>query len=259
MSNPNKAEINKAYGEAVRKSVSNVINNTGYGMTGLNFNEVASTGTNINYVYSNKTISTGKDFKLMDVDTQPNRNYRHYDVDVVNDIESLYPKIINCSPQYLTVEMKKETVTAMNAMMKIKDVEIIIPNKVVKVTFNDNTFEKAICHKDDEFNLETAITVCIAKHLLGGSAKFNNIVSKALKLYNNKIKAEEKAKEEQARIEAKREKNHERLMKHIAKKEKEAREARINELAEAIVRAKELKNNVPETSRRCYPEPLNEE
>jgi len=65
------------------------------------------------------------------------------------------------------------------------------------------------------------------------------------KLYNNKIKAEEKAKEEEARIEAKRKKNHERLMKYIAKKEKEAREARINELAEAIVRAGEIKNNIP--------------
>lgn len=240
MSNPNKAEINKAYGEAVRKSVSNVINNTGYGMTGLNFNEVASTGTNVDHVYSNKTISTGKDFKLMDVGTQPNINHRHYDIDIFNDIESLYPKIISCSPQYLTVEMKKEMVIAMNAMMKIKDVEIVVPNKVVKVTFNDDTFEKAVCHEDDTFSLETAITICMTKHLLGGSGKFNNILAKGVKIVEDKVKTAEEAEKEKARIEAKRLKNHNKRVERRKKKEAEARKARIQETAEAIVLANEL-------------------
>lgn len=240
MSNPNKTEINKAYGEAVRKSVSNVINNTGYGMTGLNFNEVASTGTNVDHVYSNKTISTGKDFKLMDVGTQPNINHRHYDIDIFNDIESLYPKIISCSPQYLTVEMKKEMVIAMNAMMKIKDVEIVVPNKVVKVTFNDDTFEKAVCHEDDTFSLETAITICMTKHLLGGSGKFNNILAKGVKIVEDKVKAAEEAEKEKARIEAKRLKNHNKRVERRKKKEAEARKARIQETAEAIVLANEL-------------------
>lgn len=240
MSNPNKVEINRQYGEAVRKSVSNVINNTGYGMTGLNFNEVASTGTNVDHVYSNKTISTGKDFKLMDVGTQPNINHRHYDIDIFNDIESLYPKIISCSPQYLTVEMKKEMVIAMNAMMKIKDVEIVVPNKVVKVTFNDDTFEKAVCHEDDTFSLETAITICMTKHLLGGSGKFNNILAKGVKIVEDKVKAAEEAEKEKARIEAKRLKNHNKRVERRKKKEAEARKARIQETAEAIVLANEL-------------------
>lgn len=240
MSNPNKMEINKQYGEMVKNSVSNIIDNRAYGVTTSNFNEIASTGTNISHIYSNKTISTGNDFKLMNISTQPNRNYRHYDRDIFNDIESLYPKIINCSPQYLAVEMKKEMIVAMNAKMKIKDVEILVPNKVVKVTFNDDTFEKAVCHEDDAFSLETAITICMAKHLLGGSGKFNNILAKGVKVVEDKIKAEEEAKREQERIEAKRLKNHNKRIERRKRKEADARNARIQETAEAIKLAHEM-------------------
>lgn len=207
-----------------------LINATENSITGLNFNEVASTGTTINHVYSNKSISTGTDFKLMDVSTQPNRNYTYY------------PRIVDCSPQCLTVEMTKEMVIAMNAMMKIKDVEILIPNKVVRVTFNDGTFEKAICHEEDMFNLDTAIGVCIAKRLCGGSAKFNNLVNKGIKLYNAKLKAEEEVKLEQDRIEAKRKKYQEKKAKRLARKAEEERDARIKEQAEAIMLAHELMN-----------------
>ena len=121
-----------------------------------------------------------------------------------------------------------------NRSIKIKDIEILVPNKVVKVVFNDDSFEKAVCHEDDEFNLETAIIICLAKHLLGGSAKFNNIITKGIKLFNDKIKAEEEIKKEQERIEAKRKKKREKLIKRITKREQEARQARILELAEAI-------------------------
>lgn len=126
--------------------------------------------------------------------------------------------------------------------IKIKDVEILIPNKVVKVIFDDDSFEKAICHSEDEFNIETAITICIAKHLCGGSGKFNNLVNKGLKILNNKIKAEEEARLEQERIEAKRKRNHEKKIRLREKKENEARNARIQETAEAIKLAHDMIN-----------------
>ena len=240
MSNSNNTEISRQFGETVGKSVSNIINNMAYGMTGLNFNEVVSNGTGVSHLYTDKTISTGNDFKLMDVGTQPNKNYRYYDRDVFDDIESLYPKIINCSPQYLAVEITKEMILAMNAKMKIKDVEIVVPNKVVKVTFDDNTFEKAVCHEDDQFSLETAITICMTKHLLGGSGKFNNILAKGVKIVEDKVKAAEEAEKEKARIEAKRLKNHNKRVEKRKKKEADARKARIQETAEAIVLANEM-------------------
>ena len=217
MSNPNKTEINKVYEDMIRNPVANIINNVASVMTGLNFNEVASTGTAVSHIYSNKTITAGNDFKLVDVGTQP-----------------------NCGPQYLAVEMKKEMVTAMNAMMKIKDVEIVVPNKVVKVTFNDDTFEKAICHEDDTFSLETAITICMAKHLLGSSGKFNNILAKGVKIVEDKVKAVEEAEKEKARIEAKRLKNYNKRVERRKKKEAEVRKARIQETAEAIMLANEM-------------------
>ena len=96
------------------------------------------------------------------------------------------------------------------ARKEIKDVEILVPDKVVKVTFEDDTFEKAVCHPEDKFDMNIAISICLAKHLSGGSNKYNNIVNKAIKLYNNKCKAEEEAKKEKERIEAKRKKKHEK-------------------------------------------------
>ena len=88
MSNSNKTEINKRYGELVRMSVSNVIDDTAYGMTGLNH-----IGNEVNHTYSNAT--TASNFTLTDVNTQPNRNYNYYTKNVLDNVESLYPKIIN--------------------------------------------------------------------------------------------------------------------------------------------------------------------
>lgn len=143
----------------------------------------------------------------------------------------------NCNSTELLISSKSS-----NKDNKIKDVEILVPNKVVKVTFEDDTFEKAICHPDDYFDINVAIGICLAKHLCGGSSKYNNIINKGVKLYVNKCKAEEEAKKEKERIEAKRKKKHEKLMKRIAKRETEARNARIQELAEAIRRADDMKH-----------------
>ena len=233
MSNPNKIEINKQYGEMV-KTVSNVNDNTAHCTTGLTFNEVASTSMNTDHICTNKTTVTDNNFKLINIDTQSNSNFRQYDRDIFNNIESLYPQVINCRPQYLSVEMKKEVIIAMNATTKIKDIEIIVPNKVVKVTFEDDRFEKAVCHEDDEFNLETAIGICITKYLCGGTSTYNKLIRNGVKLYNEKCKAEEEAKIEQKRIEEKRKKRYEKKIARKKRIEEEKRQARINEQAEAI-------------------------
>ena len=102
----------------------------------------------------------------------------------------------------------------------IKDMEILVPNKIVKVIFDDDSFEKAICLETDEFNLEDAITVCLAKKYCGGSSKYHNLIEKTIRRYNNKVKEIEKKKEEEKqhkeRIERKRlkkQKNKEKAMK----------------------------------------------
>ena len=88
----------------------------------------------------------------------------------------------------------------------IKDIKIPNPNKVVIVEFNDGTEEKAICHKDDVFNLETGIMICVMKKMMGGSAEYNKYMNLVMKFYECKIEDEKKAAEEAERKERKRQK-----------------------------------------------------
>jgi len=73
----------------------------------------------------------------------------------------------------------------------IIDVNIIVPNKVVEVTFADNTKEKAVCREPDVFSLEQAIAICISKKVMGGSSKYNKAVKAGMKVCENKLKDEE--------------------------------------------------------------------
>lgn len=123
--------------------------------------------------------------------------------------------------------------------LNIDDVEIVVPNKVVEVTFEDRTKEKAVCAEEDTFSLDMAITICIAKHMLGGSSAYNNAVRKANKILVNKVKVAEKAKAE-AEQKAKRVAKYEAYKKRKADKK---REQEIELRKEAYKRAmKELED-----------------
>ena len=132
----------------------------------------------------------------------------------------------------------------------IKDMEILVPNKVVKVLFDDNTFEKAICLETDEFNLEDAITVCLAKKYCGGSSKYHNLIEKRIRRYNNKIKEIEKKKEEEKqhkeRIERKRlkkQKNKEKALKKKIKTFVEIMTETMNEKLSIVDNSNKGENN----------------
>ena len=49
-------------------------------------------------------------------------------------------------------------------LVTIVSYEIIVPNKVMRVQFADNTYEKLVVHKDDKFDLETGLRIAMAKH-----------------------------------------------------------------------------------------------
>lgn len=87
---------------------------------------------------------------------------------------------------------------------EIVDVNIIVPDKVVEVTFFDGIKERAVCKEPDVFSLEQAIGICISKKVMGGSSTYNNAVKRGIKVYENKISEEQMNKEEQERIERKR-------------------------------------------------------
>ena len=123
----------------------------------------------------------------------------------------------------------------------IKSVEVFNEN-TVKVTFVNGSVQKSTAQKGDAFSLEDGLLRCIVKEMIGkeGTAILGKLLSYATDVYdkaeaNKKKKAEE---EEKKRITA--EKNRKKLQKHWEKKRAMEREKRIQEMAEAIVRAKEM-------------------
>ena len=130
-----------------------------------------------------------------------------------------------------------------------KKIEILNPNKVIRFTFNDNTVIKTICLNGDSFDFKYSFYLAIAKKLyskkltiegieakakeLSYTKEYVKIVEKGLKLYKNQIKEEEKRikqEKEQKEIKARQEEKK-------RNRKKKLREAKINDIAEAIKRA----------------------
>jgi hypothetical protein len=73
----------------------------------------------------------------------------------------------------------------------VKKVEVY-NNRVVKVTFIDDTFTKSVCSENDAFDLDVGITICTLKRLLGTNS------DNATKQYSKFIKHVHKVMEENA-------------------------------------------------------------
>lgn len=123
-----------------------------------------------------------------------------------------------------------------NSMITIKDIKIIIPNKVVEITYKDNTKEKVVCDNEDNFSLDAAIAICALKKLMGNS-KCNHYLKSGYKIINDKEKLLLKEQEEKEIIARKKEKAKLKKEKRRLKK----REEQINIIAEAIKRSELLK------------------
>lgn len=117
---------------------------------------------------------------------------------------------------------------------EIKDVNIIVPDKVVEVTFADGTKEKSVCKEPDTFSLESAISICISKKIMGGSSAYNNAVKRGMKVYEDKQKREAAEKEEQERIEKKRAKRLAYKERMAAKRAEEENQRKAREREEQI-------------------------
>lgn len=123
--------------------------------------------------------------------------------------------------------------------IRIIDVNPIVSNKVVEVTFADGTKEKSVCREPDVFSLESAISICISKKIMGGSSAYNNAVKRGMKVYEDKQKMEVAEKAEQERIEKKRAKRLAYKERRVAKK----REEQIAIQTEAYLRAMKAMND----------------
>ena len=121
---------------------------------------------------------------------------------IMNRTNNFYQNLMDKLESLERNENKREDKT-MTKIPAIKDVNILVENKVVEVTFENKTKEKAVCLEPDVFDLERAISICLAKKIMGGSSAYNNAVKKGLKVYNDKLKQEASDKEEKERALAK--------------------------------------------------------
>ena len=126
--------------------------------------------------------------------------------------------------------------SSIDSVITIKDIKIIVPNKVVEITYKDNTKEKVVCDNEDNFSLDAAIAICALKKLMGNS-KCNHYLKSGYKIIDDKEKLLLKEQEEKEIIARKKEKA--KLKKEKRKLRK--REEQINIIAEAIKRSESLK------------------
>ena len=144
--------------------------------------------------------------------------------------------------------------------LTITNIEMLVPNKVMKVWFDDKSYIKVVCHDFDEFDIYDGCFIAIAKKLYGKNytcegieymakqlsyqKKYAYIVEKVIKNYYKKFEAElaEKAKaEREAAIRA----NHKRKRDaYLKRRDERRRNERIKEMAEAIAMAKDMGKNV---------------
>lgn len=137
-----------------------------------------------------------------------------------------------CQPVFHTVHKVPEII----------DVKTI-NNKVVIVTFVDGTQTKAVCDKDDTFNLEVGIGICITKRLMSddeqtGNSMFNKTIKNALKVMkrNEQLeKARKEFEEEEKRVE-------EKIKRKKEKRAEKRRQKKVRMMADAILLADKIKN-----------------
>lgn len=159
-------------------------------------------------------------------------SYSTFDVDrLVNEISSKLSKISKEELKEETKGTKKKDMNIKNKL-RIEDYKII-NDTVVIVTFEDRTTEKAVCNKNDVFDFERAIEICVLKKMLGGTKAYNDLIKNAMKdikyiddMRKWKAEKEELAKRREAKI-----------AKRKAKRKEQRRQQRIDDMSEAFLKA----------------------
>jgi hypothetical protein len=126
----------------------------------------------------------------------------------------------------------------------IKSIEVFNEN-TIKMTFMNGDVQTATVQNGDPYFFEDGLLRCIVKEMIGkeGTAVLSKLLSYATKVYKDAEADKKKKAEEEAAKKAASEKNYEKAKKHWAKKRAKERENRIQEMAEAILKAKEMEKN----------------
>lgn len=108
-------------------------------------------------------------------------------------------------------------------------------DRVVKVTFSDGSFTKSVCGKNDTFDLDVGITICIMKKAMGkdGHKLYNNLIRDVHATMEKNERDKERERELKAEFKRRQRKAE---LKKAAKKAK-ARQEKIDIQKTAIIEA----------------------
>lgn len=127
----------------------------------------------------------------------------------------------------------------------VTDVKVV-NNRVVIVTFADGTEEKAVTHKNDTFNLEQGISVCIIKKFLSKyssdntTAVYNKVIKHCVKVGKRNRAAEAKEKAEAAAEKARATRRYEKATARKKKRAEAKRKQNIADMTQAFVDAAKI-------------------
>ena len=127
----------------------------------------------------------------------------------------------------------------------IKSIDVF-NDRAVKMTFVNDHTQTVTVQGGDVFSLEDGLLRCMVKEMIGkeGSAILNKLVAYAVKTYEDAEAEKKKKIEEEKKKRITADKNYKKAKAYWEKKRLMEREKRIQEMAEAIGRAKEIEKNV---------------
>ena len=174
-------------------------------------------------------------------------NYENY-FDLVNKFNTAFTYDVT------TGAIKIKTTNVITEPDVITDINVIVPGKVVEITFKDGGKEKMVCHKDDTFDLRKCCFIAIAKHLykkeytqegieymatqLAYQKKYVKIVDKALKDYKKKEEEKEKKAREEEKERIIRERQSLKRWRQKQRRKERYRKEVVNLISDSINEAK---------------------
>ena len=136
-----------------------------------------------------------------------------------------------------TINKNMENTNKVDKEKKYDPYEIVdykvINDTVVIVTFADETTEKAVCNKNDTYDFERAIEICICKKKFGGTKEYNTAIKNALR----QVKAVDEKKKKEAEEKELAERREAKIAKRKAKRKAQRRQQRIDDMSEAFLNA----------------------
>lgn len=160
---------------------------------------------------------------------------------ISNEGEDTMIRIVDVNVEYEKKTFVDDTKRDENGNYTVTKKEVPV---ATVVTFENGNCQVALCDDNDEFNIETGISICVTRELMerlygicGYTNAYNKVMRNGLKVYKNCCKKKEILKKQKAEQEAieknKKIKEQKRREKRAAKK----KEREIEILAEAIRRA----------------------